>query len=91
MAPFWAQANAATPIAKNKRAEPTAKDVPIALRNQRDIFKMSSRQASLYIILNPEAREKLYGTRRRHSIKVPYHAQTFRGKIERRHSGDAPE
>jgi hypothetical protein len=91
MAPLWAHANAATPITKNKRAEPAAKDVPIALRNQRDIFKMSSRQAIPYIILNPEAGEKLYGTSRRHSIKDQYHAQTFRGKIEQRRSGDAPE
>jgi hypothetical protein len=61
MAPFWAQANAATPITKNKRAALAAKDVPIASRNQREIFKMSSRQALPYIILNPEAGEKLYG------------------------------
>ena len=38
-----------------------AKPEPIALPNKRDTFKISSSQAHPYILLNPEAPEKLYG------------------------------
>src|SRR5208282_1150443 len=61
MAPLWAQANAAAPATKNKSTVLAANSKPIVFRNQRDAFKMSSRQSHPYILLNPEAREKLYG------------------------------
>src|SRR5208282_4987289 len=62
MAPLWAQAKAAAPTPKNKRAALAANAVPSVLRNRRDIFKISaSRKLHPYILLNPEASEKLYG------------------------------
>jgi hypothetical protein len=60
MAPLWAQANAAAPSTKNKKTVLAANPEPITSRNQRDTFKISSRQARPYILLNPEAPEKLY-------------------------------
>jgi hypothetical protein len=62
MAPFWAQAIAAEPSTNNKTAASAANDEPIVSRNNRDIFKISSSGKSRpYILLNPEASEKLYG------------------------------
>jgi hypothetical protein len=60
MAPPWAQANAAAPIKKDKKTALAVNPKPIALRNQRDAFKISSSQSHPYILLNPEAAEKLY-------------------------------
>jgi hypothetical protein len=42
MALLWAQANAAAPIKKDKRAALIANPQPTALPNQRDTFKISS-------------------------------------------------
>jgi len=42
MAPLWAQAKAAAPIKNDKKMVPAAKPQPIALRNQRNAFKISS-------------------------------------------------
>lgn len=61
MAPLWAQASAAVAATKNKTAAPAASREPVTLRNQRDTFKIPSRQIHSYMILNPEAAEKLYG------------------------------
>ncbi len=65
--PRWAQANAdSAPTIKNKRTAFAANAEPIVSRNKRDTFlgplKVSSRQRPLhpFILLNPEAREKLY-------------------------------
>jgi len=45
MAPLWAHAKAAAPIKKDKIAALAANPEPIALPNQRDTFKISSRQS----------------------------------------------
>src|SRR5271169_577505 len=72
MAPFWAQTIAAEPSTNNKRAARAAKDEPIVSPNNRDIFKISSSGKSRpYILLNPEASEKLYGMVQRCSGRGP--------------------
>jgi hypothetical protein len=60
MAPVWAPAKATAPIKKDKRMAPAANPEPIALRNKRDTFKVSSRRLHPYILLNPEVAEKLH-------------------------------
>jgi|SRR5208282_4862065 len=61
MAPFCAQAKAAAaPSTRDKKTALGSKPEPIVLRNQRDAFKISSSQSHPYIVLNPEAAEKLY-------------------------------
>jgi hypothetical protein len=73
MAPLWAQASAATPITKNKKPAVAANHEETASRNPREFFKMSSKQTLPYVILNPEAGEKLYGKVRAVMGSRPFH------------------
>src|ERR1700719_1586818 len=65
MAPFWAQANAAAPVIKNRQRNAVAKLEPIDPRNKLESLTISSANCTfyirlIYIVLNPKVREKLY-------------------------------